>query len=65
MMFIAINYQYEKVMQRKCIIRLEDVASLKIGHITLTSPKMILDFIEENTFMISFNQQRQKKKKKM
>lgn len=37
---------------------------MKIGRITLTSPKMILDFIEENTFTISFNQQRQKKRKK-
>lgn len=48
-------------MQRKCIIRLEGDASVKIGRITLTSPKrMILDFIKENTFTMSFNQQRQK-----
>lgn len=47
MMFIAINYQYEKVMQKKSIIRMEGDASVKIGRITLTSPKMILDFIEE------------------
>lgn len=45
MMFIAINYQHEKVMQKKCIIRMEGDASVKIGCITLTS-KMI-DFIEE------------------
>lgn len=50
-------------MQRKGIIRLEGDASVKIGRITLTSPKwMLLDFIKENTFTISFNQQRQKKK---
>lgn len=49
-------------MQREGIIRLEGDASVKIGRITLTSPKwMILDFIKENTFTISFNQQRQKK----
>lgn len=48
-------------MQRKYIIRLEGDASVKIGRITLTSPKrMILDFIKENTFTMSFNQQRQK-----
>jgi len=53
-------------MQRKCIIRLEDDASVKIGHITLTHPKrMILDFIKENTFTISFNQQRQKNAKQL
>lgn len=50
-------------MQRKCNIRLEGDASVKIGRITLTSPRrMILDFIEEkNTCTISFNQKRQKK----
>lgn len=49
-------------MQREGIIRLEGDASVKIGRITLTSPKwMILDLIKENTFTISFNQQRQKK----
>lgn len=48
-------------MQRKCIIRLEGDASVKIVRITLTYPKrMILDFIKENTFTMSFNQQRQK-----
>lgn len=52
-------------MQRKCNIRLEGDASVKIGRITLTSPRrMILDFIEEkNTCTISFNQKRQKNAK--
>lgn len=49
-------------MQRKCNIRLEGDVSVKIGCITLTSPKRILDFIEEkNNFTICFNQKRQKK----
>lgn len=52
-------------MQRKCNIRLEGDASVKIGRITLTFPRrMILDFIEEkNTCTISFNQKRQKNAK--
>jgi len=51
-------------MQRKCNIRLEGDVSVKIGCITLTSPKRILDFIEEkNNFTICFNQKRQKNAK--
>lgn len=52
MMFTAINWQCEKVLQKKCIIRLEGDASVYIDCITLTSPKNTNRFQgrEENTY---------------
>lgn len=57
MMFIAINYQCERI-----IPRLQGDASAKIGYMTYTSPKrMVLCYInKKDTIIISFNQQGKK-----